>query len=93
MSTPLARALLDWYRANVCDTDVRMAWHTVYRNGALALSACSTDEDFRIVAQAMQIAGVMIQSLPEWARSPDVEFIGNRVTLYANGKPIKSTEI
>jgi len=60
-ASPLAHALLDWYRANVCDDNARSAWHTIHRNGPLALTACETDSDYAIVADAMVVAAELVK--------------------------------
>lgn len=89
--------MLDWYRLNVCDDNPRSAWHTIHRNGALALSACSTAEDYEIVTNAMQVAAILVQTLPTWAINPPtghtVEFNGRRVTLWCAGVAIDTKEI
>lgn len=61
----LARALLEWYRVNHCDDNPRSAWHTLHRNGPLALTACSTPQDFDTVANAMSVAAALCP--PHWA--------------------------
>lgn len=63
MSNPTARALLDWYRINVCDDNPISAWHTIHRSGPAALSACTTPQDFAIVADAMVVAAELIKEL------------------------------
>jgi hypothetical protein len=91
--SPLARALLDWYRANVCDDNPRSAWHTLNRNGPLAFTACVTDDDYAVVAGAMGIAAILAQQLGH-IPSGDVVFNGPRITvLDGYGRIIYTKEI
>jgi len=92
MSTPLARALLDWYRANVCDDNARSAWHTLNVNGPLALTACVTDDDYACVAGAMEIASILVQQLGHIPPG-DVQFNGPHMTVWNGGRVIYTKEI
>lgn len=98
MSTPLARALLDWYRAHICDDNPRSAWHTLHRNGPLALTACTTPEDFAIVADAMLVAGALVQELrdPLLIDPPPgytVHFINQRASVLYQGALLYTVDI
>lgn len=88
----LAHALLDWYRTNVCDDNARSAWHTINVNGPLALSACVTDDDFAIVAGAMEIASILVQQLGTLPPG-DVTFNGPQVTVWNGGRAIYTKDI
>lgn len=63
MTTADARALLDWYRRNVCDTDPRSAHITLNRAGRLALTACRTPADYETVATAMAVAVELVKGI------------------------------
>lgn len=84
--TPLARALLDWYRINVCDDNPRSAWHTLNRNGPLALTACSTPDDAAIVANAMDVARALVSPLIDGLPPGyTVTFNNQRAAVWHNG--------
>lgn len=91
-ASPLARALLNWYRTNVCDDNARSAWHTIHRNGPLALTACETNDDYAVVAGAMEIASILVQQLGTLPPG-DVTFNGPHLTVWNNGRAIFTKEI
>lgn len=72
------QALLDWYRKHLCDDNPRSAWHTLHRNGPIALTACRTTQDFELMASVMDIAAILCP--PEWVNR-DVSFNGGIVTI------------
>lgn len=89
---PLAHALLNWYRANHCDDNPRSAWHTLHHNGPLALTACTTNEDYATVAGAMEIAAILVRQLGHIPPG-DVTFNGSHMTVWNGGRAIYSKEI
>lgn len=63
MTTATARALLDWYRTNVCDIEPRSAHITLNRAAAQALTACSTPADYDTVATALAVAAELVKGI------------------------------
>jgi hypothetical protein len=63
MTTADARALLDWYRTNVCDTEPRSAHITLNRAAAQALTACATPADYDTVATALAVAVELVKEM------------------------------
>ena len=81
MTNPTARALLDWYRENICDDNPVSAWHTLNRSGPMALTACVTPEDFAIVADAMVVAAELVKELNIPPGREVDHFINGRMVL------------
>jgi hypothetical protein len=81
MTTATARALLDWYRTNLCDDNPVSAWHTLNRSGPAALTACVTPQDFAIVADAMVVAAELVKELNIPPGREVDHFINRRMVL------------